>query len=294
MLAKIVSSSVCHPDGIASSIELATLAAKDCIRTAQIDPNDVDYLLNVGIYRDQNMVEPSMAALIQKELGINPDFTRFEVRSTAFSCDVMNGVNGAMNACQIASSVLANQKARYVLVVSSDVHPSGQPQAPTPFKPCGAALLLARSDSNQGFHAFDLNAGSVDDYNGEVGWLDVPGFGANARNLIHIDRDDQYLNRLLQLTVKAGLQFIDKHHIDRNGTALIVPAFTPEFAKSVGEQLGMNDAQIIDTWPDNGYGHTSSFACGFGQAEKLAHRFQRVMYVGAGAGMSAACSLYRL
>ena len=66
-----------NPD-INSSIEHAIIAAKDCIASANIDMQEIDFLFNVGIYRDDNMNEPSMAALIQKGIGINIMHLRYK------------------------------------------------------------------------------------------------------------------------------------------------------------------------------------------------------------------------
>jgi 3-oxoacyl-[acyl-carrier-protein] synthase-3 len=295
MNAQIIASAVCDNPEIKSSIKLAAHAAKECIEAANLDVNDVDYLLNVGVYRDQNIVEPSMAALIQKELNINPDFTRYEVKSTAFSCDVMNGVNGALNACQLASAVFKNQKAKYVLIVSSDVHPSGEKVDGLPFKPVGAALLLAPSDSlAKGFTAFDMNAGTVNDDNGEVGQIDIVGFGTNGRNLMLIDRTDNYVNNLQDLLVSSANRFISEHKFDLERTALIVPALERSFCKNVGERLGFKAENIVDSWGSHQYTHSSSFTCGFNQVASLSKDIKHVVYVGAGAGLSAACAAYRI
>ena len=55
---------------IKSSIEHASLAGNRCIEQSGVSRLDIGLVINVGIYRDQNMFEPGMAALIQKELGV--------------------------------------------------------------------------------------------------------------------------------------------------------------------------------------------------------------------------------
>ena len=42
-------------------------------RGAGRDAHDVDLLINAGIYRDRNLGEPAFAAMIQEDIGANPE-----------------------------------------------------------------------------------------------------------------------------------------------------------------------------------------------------------------------------
>ena len=55
-----------------SALHLAVAAAKTCLQRAGREPDDVDLLINTGIYRDKNLAEPALAALIQEDIGANP------------------------------------------------------------------------------------------------------------------------------------------------------------------------------------------------------------------------------
>jgi 3-oxoacyl-[acyl-carrier-protein] synthase-3 len=52
-----------------SALHLAVSAAKSCLHEARRDADDVDLLVNAGIYRDRNLGEPALAALIQEDIG---------------------------------------------------------------------------------------------------------------------------------------------------------------------------------------------------------------------------------
>ncbi len=56
-----------------SALRLAVKSAKDCLERAGRDPDDVELLVNAGIYRDRNLGEPAMAAMIQQDIGANPE-----------------------------------------------------------------------------------------------------------------------------------------------------------------------------------------------------------------------------
>ena len=50
---------------------LADAAARKCFALAGRKPGDIDMLINVGMYREDNMGEPALAALIQEDIGAN-------------------------------------------------------------------------------------------------------------------------------------------------------------------------------------------------------------------------------
>src|SRR5512137_727990 len=54
------------------SIKLAVDAALGCLKEVDMPASDVDLLINTGIYRDDNIGEPAIAALIQQGIRANP------------------------------------------------------------------------------------------------------------------------------------------------------------------------------------------------------------------------------
>ncbi len=128
------------------SVEHAVRAGSACIDAAGIDRNDISLVLNVGIYRNNNIVEPANASLIQNSLDINPMYIKGR---TTFSFDILNGACGFLNAAQVAGAVLRTTDVKYVLIVSSDVHPSKEKVVNFPYRNIGAAALLEWSDDPQ-------------------------------------------------------------------------------------------------------------------------------------------------
>ena len=61
---------------------------------------DVDMLINAGIYREDNMGEPALAALIQEDIGANRGQPPIGGHGT-FSFDLMNGTCGVISAIQL-------------------------------------------------------------------------------------------------------------------------------------------------------------------------------------------------
>src|SRR5512142_301613 len=86
-----------HPRlrGRHSALHLAVSAAKECLHRAGCDPDDLDLVVNAGIYRDRNLGEPALAALIQDDIGANPEDPHAGGHGT-FSFDVANGTCGML------------------------------------------------------------------------------------------------------------------------------------------------------------------------------------------------------
>ncbi|MET9670893.1 3-oxoacyl-[acyl-carrier-protein] synthase III C-terminal domain-containing protein [Streptomyces sp. NPDC006475] len=306
MATVIASTALCPADDTGSSIAYAASAGSACLQQAGLGPADVDVLINVGVYRDSNISEPSVAALIQKRIGINLDYLHDTDRRAAFSFDLMNGACGVLNAVQAGGALLAAGSARRVLVVSADTHPSMDPAkagtAAFPYAATGAALLLERSDDALGFgrvHHRSRPGGP-----GVNGYVPLREAGAEGRNTITVDRDSDVLERMLDLAVDSVQGTLtaeygtDAAHsqtaLDR--TLLITSQPSAEFASQLAKRLGLASDAAVTVEGLTGDPHTSALTYGFRQAQdagRLAGH-DRILFLAVGAGLSSAASLYRL
>ncbi|GAA3149081.1 hypothetical protein GCM10020255_028270 [Rhodococcus baikonurensis] len=105
-----------------SVVTHAARAVRQALTSAAVEPQEVGVLINTGVYRDSNTVEPAIAALIQKDAGIGLEYGEHDPRT--FSFDLMNGACGVLNAVQVADAILSTGSTGRVLVVSGDTHPS--------------------------------------------------------------------------------------------------------------------------------------------------------------------------
>jgi 3-oxoacyl-[acyl-carrier-protein] synthase III len=105
-----------------SALHLAVSTAKDCLQQAGRDPHDVDLLVNAGIYRDSNIAEPALAAMIQQDIGANPEDPHADTHGT-FSFDISNGTCGVLTALQIVDGFLKSHAIDCALIVASDADP---------------------------------------------------------------------------------------------------------------------------------------------------------------------------
>ena len=165
-----------------SAIANATQAGLSCLEQAGLQPNDIGLLINAGVYRDHNIMEPSIASLIQKELNMGLDFQADAPQHATFSFDVVNGACSFLNAVTIADSFLRNGSVKYVLIVCGDSHPSQTDHPEFPYVAVGAAALLSLSeDASKGFQHFAYLSNDCDQLSSIGAYGDMEQFGNQGR-----------------------------------------------------------------------------------------------------------------
>ncbi|MFG2395113.1 hypothetical protein ACGFYF_40530 [Streptomyces lavendulae] len=281
-----------HGPGPASAVELAARAARGCLSRAGVAPSFVSVLINVGVYRESNTFEPALAALIQKDVGINLDYLVDPEPSAGFSFDLMNGACGVLNAVQLAQSLLDTASADHVLIAAADVHPSGDARrAPDyPYADLAGALLVGRSpDPDAGF-------GPVSVYSGDgptdvEGYLDTANMGHDGRSRITVRRTEGHRARLNAFAASCTAEYAREHGIDLHRALVVGPR--------TGEHVGTG-ATGADAAPDvnlhaAGEPHTAAPILGYLQALAAPRPkgCDRLLVVTSGAGPSAACVSYR-
>ena len=293
-MSAIIKATGVSTDGkIGSSIAHAAIAAKSCLENAGIDVSEIDLLINVGVYRDANMVEPAMAALVAKEIGLNLDYVKFPTKKAALSLDLMNGGCGILNAIQVASAFLTVDRGQSILIVSSDAHPSGHVNVPGfPYATMGAAMLLQHDASDgRGFGRLQVRD-SNDGFVGREGLLVED--GPHGRDRVSVHTDEGYAERLVELARDAVRDYVVAERLDMTKTLLVTSQVTPRFGAALAAQLKVADAATVRV-DVGGDPHTSALTLGYHLAEQGGQtaRFEQILFVAAGAGLTTACTIYR-
>jgi len=270
-----------------SALHLAVAAAKDCLQRAGCDPDELDLVVNAGIYRDRNLGEPALAALIQDDIGANPGDPHAGAHGT-FSFDVANGACGVLTALQIVDGFLRTRSIHRALVVASDADPGHGMSERFPFSATGAALLCGWSDDDYG-----LSRVSWANANGEdsEAFTATVGF-ADARNVLRFTESADTDERFAAAAEQAARLCLDAHCMQLSDIDLIVAA-PPwgRFRTALSNRLGVPVEQI--NIADDQRMHTAALAAAFeGQLERLSAGTQ-ILFVAAGAGVTAGAALYR-
>ncbi len=239
--------------------ENAILAAKNCLEKAKLPIEEVGLLINAGVYREDNMVEPAISAFIQKELGLNLDYVKNNNGKAAFSFDLLNGACGVLNAVQVAQA----SKLSHVLIVTGNKNPR--------YACIGAAMLLGRSqDETQGFGHVYTRA-SMGGYVGLKGYTRL--YQPDSRTRVTLEEDPNYESQLTDFTASC-IKDLRSAEI-----TLVAPA-------RCGHKL---EIACVDTAYENQDSRVAGPIVGY---QAAIGRPKPLLFVAGGAGLSAAWTLY--
>jgi 3-oxoacyl-[acyl-carrier-protein] synthase-3 len=269
-----------------SALHLAVESANDCLRRSGRTAHEVDLLINAGIYRDRNLAEPALAALIQQDIGANPENPHAGSHGT-FSFDVANGSCGVLTALQIVDGFLRSNAVDCALVVASDADPGHHMSEDFPFAPTGACLLCTWTDDERGLgpvHWEQLADGS-DSFTATVGLVD-------HRNILRFRESaaaDEHFAQVAARAVERCLK--DSHLTIADVDAIAVAPARPGFRAALAHRLGVPQERL--TLAANEGMHTAALAAAFNSVTKAASTKRPALLVAAGAGVVAGAALYR-
>jgi 3-oxoacyl-[acyl-carrier-protein] synthase-3 len=269
-----------------SALHLAVRAAKDCLQEAGRDPHDVDLLVNTGIYRDRNLGEPALAAMIQQDIGANPENPHADTHGT-FSFDISNGSCGVLTALQIVDGFLKSHAIDCALVVASDADPGRGMSEHFPYSPAGAVLLCDWTEDDCGLeHISWVNApDDGESFNATVGLVD----GHNVLRFAASDEIDEQFAAAASQAVDENLRESALQLADID--VIVAAPARPRFRAGLATRLGVPEDQIVVAEDENA--HTASLAAAFDRAGHRIRPGGRVLLVAAGAGISAGAAIYR-
>jgi len=312
--------------GGTGAIALADEAARACLRQAGRTAGEVDFLVNAGVYRDNNIGEPAVAAIIQQDIGANPDPPLTGGHGT-FSFDVVNGAVGVLNAVHVLDGFLASGAIDVGLVVASDQDPErgshwdfpfglvglagrvSRGSTPRfPYDPVGAALLLSRtSDEGRGFARFAFS--TFPEYQhllrGEVSWEEgglphvitdaVPGLHA-GKNVLHVHEMEGFAERGAECAVATLAPFLRSAGLSVADVDLFVPSPSPVgFADALARALQVPADRMALVDERASRVHTAGPVVAL-EAAMRSGRFasaRHVLFVAMGSGLTIGLALYR-
>jgi 3-oxoacyl-[acyl-carrier-protein] synthase III len=270
-----------------SALQLAVTAAKGCLAHAGTAPSELDLLINAGIYRDRNLGEPALAAIIQDDIGANPEDPHSDAHGT-FSFDIANGACGVLTALQIADGFLRSHTISRALVVASDANPGRGASERFPFSPAGAALLCTWSNQDDGL--------------GRIHWVTEPDDGDTFRasidfdmfrNVLRFHKSAEIAKPLAAASTRAVRLCLDDAGLELSDIPLIIAAppdhrYRDELATGLGvpvERIALSSDQHM---------HTASLIAALDGKTEALPPGAPILLVAAGAGIVAGAALYRM
>jgi 3-oxoacyl-[acyl-carrier-protein] synthase-3 len=275
------------------ALELADAAIRSCLERADRSAEELDLLINAGVFHDKILSEPAFASLIQEDIGANLSQPAGAGHGT-FSFDVYNGACGLLTGIHLVDGMLASGTVKLGMVVASDMDPEPGISEGFVFPGVGGAVLLSADDSRAGFTAFEFATFPefAELFESHVDWQSNSPGGLDGRNNLTVAIAGSYVDFALQCAEPAvrGLaaaQALDLDEVD----LLIATASVPGFADRLAARLGISTDRIASLPEDLVCAHTAAPAVALESVGITAG--STALFVSAGAGITVAVALYR-
>lgn len=285
----------------ATARRLADAAARNCFALAGRKPADIDMLINVGMYREDSMGEPALAALIQEDIGANLGHPPTGGSGT-FSFDLLNGACGVITAIQIESGLLQSGVIRLGAVVSSDVQPELDNPRAHFLRSAGGAMLLRWDDDPGGFTDFATETFPEyeDLFTSGLVWHERHGVRAprqsNGHHQMVVAVKPGYQARLVDCAEEATRHFLRRVGLGVEDIDLLVPSPAREgFVDPLRTRLGIPGDRVAYTPEDLEGTYTTGPIAALQAAIKSGRlaEARNALLLAAGAGITVALALYR-
>ena len=280
---------------------LADAAARACLAQAGREPGDVDMLINAGIYREDNMGEPALAALIQEDIGASLGQPPIGGHGT-FSFDLLNGTCGVITAIQVESGLLDSGVIRLGAIVTSDIDPDHHDLGAVLGQPTAGAMLLRRDEKLAGFTDFSTETFPEyhDLFASGLVWQErhghrVPRQAAGRHEMV-IECKPGYPARLADCAEEASRRFLRRLGLGWDEIDLVVPApSTPDFLDALVTRLGVPGDRVAYTTEDLAGAYTTGPIAALQAAIRSGRlgEARNTLMIAAGAGITVALALYR-
>ena len=280
------------------ALHLSDVAAERCLAHGQHDASEIEILINAGIYRDHNVVEPALASIIQEDLGANLGHPPRLGHHGTFSFDLVNGGCGVLSALQLVDGFVGPGTAKLGLVVAGDADPSPRTSHGFPFSPAGGALLLRHVDGDLGFGAFELRTFPADAalFESTLRWQPPAGFLRRGHNVVEVTAAASFGARCIEHAIDVATAVLAKAGLHGADVDLLIASQYPAgFADAVARGLGLPEGCAPHVRPELARAHTAGPIAALEAAidDGRFARARHTLFVTAGAGITIGAALYR-
>ncbi len=277
------------------ALKLADAAARSCLERANRSADEVDLLINAGVYEDKSISEPAIASLIQEDIGANPEQQNGLGQGT-FSFDVRNGACGLLTGIHLVDGMLASGTVEVGMVVASDMDPEPGVSEGFVFPAVGGAILLSADDSRPGFSSFEFETFPefADLFQSYMDWQeDAPGGEIpHGGNVLTVEIAESYASRAIDCAESTVRQLSAANGFDLSQLDLLVAtASVAGFADGLAKRLGVSLDRVASPSDELAGAHTAAPAVAL-ESVRL-EEGRTALFVSAGAGITVVAALYR-
>jgi amino acid adenylation domain-containing protein len=273
------------------SVHLAAQAATACLEQTGLDKRALDLIIHAGVYREEFISEPAIAAFVAGELAVNDDVQSPDGPKT-LAFDVLNGAVGFLNACHVAVQMIGTGKAVHAMVMASEVENNavdgGHPRygcAET-----GSAVMLGPADGTTGFGHF------VFQHYAEYGRaLSTFTRHTDGKTWLQIERDPNLIRLYLECIPPAVEELLKVEElVPDEVTIVFAPYLSTEDRTELADRIQIPASRFVDR-PTDADPFTSAVPYGLAHAwrQNLVKAGDIGLIVSAGSGIDVGCATYR-
>lgn len=279
------------------ALHLTDVAAKACLQRAHHGADQLDLLINAGVYRNANAAEPALASIIQEDIGANPGTQVIPGHHGTFAFDILNGGCGVLTAALLIDSFVGHGRARHGMIVAGDVDPSPSTSHHFAFSPAAGAILIGHTDDSSGFQRIELRTFSEHASLFEVllRWEPHAGLLRRGRNVVEVHEDPSFASVCTELGAEVASTFLDRIGQRAADIDLLIASQYPRsFSLGVAQRLGIPAARVPVVSRELASAHTAGpiaaleAAVASGQFARARH----TLFVTVGAGITVGVALY--
>jgi 3-oxoacyl-[acyl-carrier-protein] synthase III len=273
------------------SVRNAVQAAKACLDSTGLDPSALGLLIHAGVYRDEFISEPAIAAFIAGDIGANDDIHGADGTKT-LAFDVMNGGVGFLNACHVATQMIGAGKVEHAMVVASEVenNTAGSDHQLLGVSETGSAAILTHTDGTAGFGRFVFHhdpehADALTTYTRHDG----------RRTWLQIERDPKLTAYYLDCIPAAVEELLMLEGLHYSDIACVFPPFLPSADRiELAGLIAIDSSRFVELSADSDP-FTSSLPQGLEHAwrNRMVKSGDIGLIVSVGSGLQVGCTTYR-
>jgi 3-oxoacyl-[acyl-carrier-protein] synthase III len=276
-------------------VETASAAASRCLHESQWEAGDVEWLVHCGVYRDEFLSEPAVAAILAGELKMNDD-RPVESGARTLAFDVSDGARGPLTACALISDQIRSGMIQRGMVTSSEIENNPSSISQRGLLEMGSAIALERCEKGYGLGAFWF--ASFPQYAGAVSAATQMHDGKPRLVIETNEHVAQQFTACVVATAKQYLATVEREISDYSRILCAIPPSVD--AGEVAARLRVSRHVLRVPVPhskQDGVGTLDAFTAGLAvlweECRQEAVADERWLLLAMGAGVEVACAEYR-
>jgi len=272
-------------------LPLTFRAAKRCLKNAGAGIRDVGMLIYSGVYTENYLKEPALAALIQNRLQHKSRCRRFFNKDLGdvFSFDLYNGGGGVISAIQVIDGFIQSGEIESGLVIAGDTKPVSGSSENYNYSPGAGAILLSKDIENRGFVKFSTETFSefINDLESTTNW-DTGSFRFIT------NQKSNYLKNCVECAEKSIQQSFNEENLNWDEIDLVVASTSPKgFANELQKKTGLNNKLIQVNRNEKIFSAGVIFSLDKVFSSQKFMEAKNILFLTVGAGITVSLSLYR-